>query len=154
MALTSKQEMYSIEVVKQDTLSAAYRIAYDASGMSDEAVNVEASKLMKDPKIALRVKELRKEVEKKELYTIEKSVKRDLRNIERYEAALDVLENDTSTDKEIAVAERTIKHIGANGYNSAQERLSKQHGFFKIDNNQKAIQPRQVIDKSDYNKNK
>ena len=154
MALTSKQEMYSIEVVKQDTLSAAYRIAYDASGMTDKQVNEEASKLMKNPKIAQRVSELRKEVENKELYTLEDSIKRDIKLIERFEAALDVLENNQSTDDDIKVAERTIKHVGTNGYNSAQERLSKQHGFFSKDNKQKVIPNRVTVNMSDYKKPK
>ena len=29
-----------------------------------------------------------------------------------------------------------VKFIGASGYNSAQERLSKQHGFYEKDNSQ------------------
>lgn len=35
----------------------AYRAAYDAKDMADESVRVEASKLLRDPKIALRIKE-------------------------------------------------------------------------------------------------
>lgn len=148
MALTSKQEIFCIEVVKQPTLSAAYRVAYETQNMSDEAVNVEASVLMKNPKIAIRVQELKNQVTKKELYTLEQSIRRDLSLIQRYEAALDVLENIESKDKDIEAAERTIKFIGSNGYNSAQERLSKQHGFFERDNTQKSV----TIDLVDYSK--
>lgn len=148
MALTRKQEIFCIEAVKQPTLSAAYRIAYDTKNMSDEAVNVEASVLMKNPKIAIRVQELKSQVTKKELYTLEQSIRRDLSLIQRYEAALDVLENIESKDKDIEAAERTIKFIGSNGYNSAQERLSKQHGFFERDNTQKSV----TIDLVDYSK--
>lgn len=138
MALTKKQEIFCQEVVKQDTYSAAYRIAYDAKKMSYEAINTQASKLMSDPKIATRVKEIKKKLEYKVLYTLEQSVNRDLKLIERYEAALDVLENDNSTEKDLKAAERTIRHIGVTGYNSAQDRLAKQHGFYEKDNKQKA----------------
>ena len=147
MALTTKQENFCIEVVKQPTLSAAYRIAYDASNMSFETVNVKASELMKDGKIKVRVNELKAKLEKKELYTLEQSIKRDLKLIGRYEAALDVLESDQSTQNDIVIAERLIKHIGVGGYNSAQERLSKQQGYFEKDNKQKVPEP-----KKDYSK--
>ena len=154
MALTKKQEMFCQEVVKQDTYSAAYRIAYDCSKWNDESVNVEASKAMADPKIILRVNELKKKVEEKALYTIEESVLRDKKLIDRYEYALDVLERLDATNEEVTAAERTIKFISSNGYNSAQERLSKQHGFFAKDNNQKKIADRVIVDMSDYNKDK
>lgn len=139
MALTKKQETFCQEVIKQDSYSAAYRIAYNASNMTSKQINEEASILMSTPKISQRVEELTKKVEQKMLYTIGQSVKRDLNLIERYEAALDVLENKESTENEIETAERTIKYIGSNGYNSAQERLSKQHGFYEKDNTQKTI---------------
>jgi predicted DNA-binding protein len=148
MALTKKQDVFCIEVIKQATLSDAYRIAYETKNMSDKQINEEASLLMKNPKITQRVQELKNEVSKKELYTIEQSIKRDLNLIERYESALDVLENDKSSNIEIQTAERTIKFIGSTGYNSAQDRLSKQHGFFERDNSQKSIN----IDVIDYSK--
>ena len=137
MALTNKQELFCQEVIKQHTYSDAYRIAYDCSRSTSETVNVNASKLMADANIIQRVKELKSKIESKVLYTIEKSIKRDLNLIERYEASLDVLENDKSTDKDVDTAERTIKFITVSGYNSAQDRLAKQHGFYEEHNRQK-----------------
>ena len=58
--LTKKQEIFSKEVVKQETQSDAYRIAYDAKNMTDKQIHEEASKLMKNPKVSQRVKELQK----------------------------------------------------------------------------------------------
>lgn len=137
MGLTKKQEMFCQEVVKQPTYSAAYRIAYNSSGMNDDVINVEASKLMADPKIAIRVNELKKKVENKMLYTLEKSIKRDLSLIERYEAALDVLENKDAEGKDVEVAERVIRFITHSGYSNAQDRISKQSGYFEKNNEQK-----------------
>lgn len=129
--------MFCQEVVKQPTLSAAYRIAYEASNMSDVVINKEASILMSDRNISVRVEEIKEKLANKRLYTLSQSVERDLKLISRYESALDVLENDESKPSEIEAAERTIKFIGANGYSSAQDRLSKQHGFYEQHNKQK-----------------
>ena len=145
MTLTTKQEIFCKEVVKQDTYSDAYRIAYDVKNMTDKQINEEASLLMKNPKVTQRVKELKSKIESKELYTLEKSIKRDLRLIERYEGALDVLEDLKSKSNDIEAAERTIKFIGVGGYNSAQDRLSKQHGFYEKDNGQSKAETTNII---------
>ena len=137
MALTSKQERFCQEVVKQATYSDAYRIAYDAENMSDETINRKASELMANGKITARVDSLRKRVEDKAIYTVEQSIKRDLSLIERYEGALAVLEDINATSKDIEVAERLIRYIGQSGYSSAQDRISKQSGFYEKDNKQK-----------------
>lgn len=135
--MTNKQEIFCKEVIKQNNYSDAYRVAYDTSNMTDKSVNELASTLMKNVKVASRVSELKNKIENKELYTIEKSIKRDLSLIKRYEAALDVLENKESKSDDIDAAERMIKFIGVGGYNSAQDRLSKQHGFYFEHNKQK-----------------
>lgn len=145
MALTKKQEIFCNEVLKQDTYSDAYRIAYDTKNMSDEVINKEASLLMNNRKITVRLQELKQKVENKVLYTIEQSINRDLKLIQRYESALDVLEDIKSNDNEITAAERTIKFIGSTGYNSAQDRLSKQHGFNEKDNSQSKAETTNII---------
>lgn len=141
MAITKKQEIFCQEVVNQDSQSDAYRIAYSTKRMTAKQIHEEASKLMKNPKVSQRLNEIKKTISEKKLYTLERSVKRDLNLIERYEAALEVLENKRSTLKSLETAERTIKFIGAQGYNAAQDRLSKQHGFFERHNNQKTALP-------------
>lgn len=60
--LTPKQEKFAQAVVAGESLSDAYRMSYKCDKMSDNAINVQASKLSKDPKIALRVDELRKPI--------------------------------------------------------------------------------------------
>ena len=57
--LTAQQEAYAQAIADgARTQSEAYRQAYDAAGMSMEAVNNEASKLMARPEIAMRVNAL------------------------------------------------------------------------------------------------
>ena len=135
--MTPKQEKFCIEYVKTGNKSEAYRIAYDTSKMTDKSINESACQMFNDLKITSRVEELRITLEEKELYTLEQSIKRDLNLIHTYEAALEVLQDLKSEKKDIITAERTIKYIGASGYNSAQERLSKQSGWFEKDNKQK-----------------
>ncbi|QQV90560.1 terminase small subunit [Polaribacter phage Danklef_1] len=148
--LTPKQEKFCQEYVITGNKSQAYRLSYSASKMKSETINVKANELSNVGKVSVRIKELKEELRLKNVYTLEKSVKRDISLIERYEAALDVLENNESKGIDVEVAERLIKFIGSQGYNSAQERLSKQHGFFEKDNNQKKIPDRVIVDLSDY----
>lgn len=56
--LTSKQEKFIRNIVKGLSQIEAYKDAYNAKGMSDNAISREASLLMKNPKISQRHKEL------------------------------------------------------------------------------------------------
>lgn len=56
--LTTKQEKFIQNIVKGMSQREAYKDAYDAEGMSDNAIDREASLLMKNPKVAQRHKEL------------------------------------------------------------------------------------------------
>lgn len=139
MALTPKQEKFCIEYLKTGNKSEAYRLAYDVGNMANETINNNAYKLFDNNEITTRIEELKNNIEEKELYTLEESIKKDLRLIKRYEDALDILENKASKTEDIEAAKRTIKYIGANGYSSAQDRLSKKQGWFEKNNKQ--IQP-------------
>jgi len=55
---TKKQEHFCLEWVKSENASDAYRLAYNAEGMSPAAINVAACRLLKNAKVALRIKEL------------------------------------------------------------------------------------------------
>lgn len=57
--LTAKQELFAKGIAEGKTQCDAYRAAYNAEKMSDNAVYREASLLMNSPKIAQRLKELR-----------------------------------------------------------------------------------------------
>jgi len=56
--LTDKQQAFVLHYsINGNNASEAYRSAYDCSNMSDEAINVEASKMLKHPKVTLWVKQ-------------------------------------------------------------------------------------------------
>lgn len=57
--LTPKQHAFLLAFMSSDDGSSAYRKAYDASKMSDAAVKVEASRLLANPNIAIKLQEMR-----------------------------------------------------------------------------------------------
>ena len=73
--LTAKQEAFCQAIADGLGQADAYRAAYDAGNMKENSVYVQSSKLMKSPKIAQRVSELRSEVQEKQLWSREMSIK-------------------------------------------------------------------------------
>lgn len=105
--LTAKQEAFAQAIADGLGQADAYRFAYDAESMKDESIYPQASKLMKNPKVATRIGELKAQVADKQLWTREMSVKG---LISAYRIAL---EAKTSTGMTAAVKELNIMH----GYN-------------------------------------
>ena len=62
--LTGKQEEFAKNIVQGMSQADAYRSAYDAEDMSDNAIYREASLLVSNPKVAQRIQELRGELAK------------------------------------------------------------------------------------------
>ena len=62
--LTPKQEKFCQEMRKLGNQYQAYCNAFNTRKMSRNAIDVEASKLMNNPKITLRIKELAEELKK------------------------------------------------------------------------------------------
>ena len=73
--LTAKQEAFAAAVASGKTQADAYRLAYDAENMKESTLWSNASRLMADSKVAARVEDLRKQLENKQLWTREMSVK-------------------------------------------------------------------------------
>ena len=69
--LTPKQEKFCQKYIELGNASEAYRQSYSCEGMSDNAIHVEASKLLKNPKIAQRVAELQKHHMKRHEVTVD-----------------------------------------------------------------------------------
>jgi phage terminase small subunit len=59
--LTQKQENFALLLVSGCSKADAYRQAYNAENMADASIHVEASRLAANPKVALRLKELKRE---------------------------------------------------------------------------------------------
>jgi phage terminase small subunit len=101
--LTAKQEAFCQGIADGLGQADAYRAAYDAGDMKENSVYVQASKLMKNPKISQRIAELRSEVQEKQLWSREMSVK----------ALVQAFREGTGSVKVAAVKELNAMH----GYN-------------------------------------
>jgi hypothetical protein len=73
--LTAKQEAFCQGIADGLGQADAYRSAYDAEGMKDNVIYARASELMKNGKVADRIRELRSQVQEKQLWSREMSVK-------------------------------------------------------------------------------
>jgi len=69
--LTQKQEAFVQAYLKSGNATDAYKRAYNCNAMSDEAIHVEGCRLIKNPKVALRLQRVAEKVEKKAVLTLE-----------------------------------------------------------------------------------
>jgi phage terminase small subunit len=69
--LTLKQENFCLAYLETGNASEAYRRAYDAENMKNEALYVEANRLMENPKVALRLEELRQPIMERHAVTVD-----------------------------------------------------------------------------------
>ena len=75
MSLTIKQEKFCMVYVETGNASEAYRQAYNAENMSNEAIGVEASRMLDHPIVTLKIKELKSGHTKRHELTIDDLVK-------------------------------------------------------------------------------
>jgi len=71
MSLTIKQERFCMVYVETGNASEAYRQAYNAENMSNEAIGVEACRLLDHPSVSLKIKELKSGHTKRHELTID-----------------------------------------------------------------------------------
>ena len=70
-ALTPKQENFCLAYLETGNASEAYRRAYDAKNMTAGTINVKASELLANDKIAVRLSELREPILKRHAITVD-----------------------------------------------------------------------------------
>jgi len=73
--LTAKQEAFCQGIADGLGQADSYRAAYDAEDMKENSIYVNASKLMKNAKVTQRIAELKSQVQEKQLWSREMSVK-------------------------------------------------------------------------------
>lgn len=71
--LTTKQELFVQQLIAGQSQRQAYKEVYNAEKMTDVAIDVQASKLLKNPKVALRYRELLKEFSNMALWSREQA---------------------------------------------------------------------------------
>jgi phage terminase small subunit len=98
--LTPKQEEFVKNIIDGKSQAEAYRNAYSAKNMSDNAIYREASLLMSNPKIAQRLKELRDQMAKPTIMSAQ----------ERLEFLSEVI-NGTKGEKVVEIVNGEAKEI-------------------------------------------
>ena len=99
--LTAKQNAFALGIVDGIPATTAYRQAYDADGMKPESVWVESCRLATNPKVALRVSELRAEQEEE----------RRMLRLSHAEAVLERLEHEALEAKTDSTRVRALELI-------------------------------------------
>ena len=105
--LTAKQEAFAQAIADGLGQAAAYRAAYDTKNMKDDSIYPLASKLVSNTKIAARVGELKAQLQSKQLWSREMSVK----------ALVQAYKEGNGSVKVSAVKELNAMH----GYNAPQK---------------------------------
>lgn len=106
MNLTPKQDAFCLAYIETGNASEAYRRAYDAGNMSDNAIHVAASRLLDNAKVALRVAELQAAHQVRHNITV-----------------------DTLTDKLEAAREMAMGEVQPSAAVSATMGMAKLHGL-------------------------
>jgi phage terminase small subunit len=78
--LTPKQEAFVLAYLECGNATQAYRVAYDADGMTAASIDKEARRLLSNPRITPRLDQLHKKVEAKALLSLEEHMS-ELRNL-------------------------------------------------------------------------
>jgi phage terminase small subunit len=84
MAATEKQKAFARKFIELGVASDAYRAAYNANKMSDNAIRVEAHRVLANPNVALIVEQLRE------------------KNAKRHEVTIDTITEMLKEDRELA----------------------------------------------------
>lgn len=74
--LTQKQEKFALRYFECGNASEAYRHAYSTGKMSENAIAVEAHRVLKSPNVSLRIKELKAEAEKESKWNVQKLIEK------------------------------------------------------------------------------
>ena len=148
--LTPQREKFAVEVASgKQSLSDAYRAAFNAARMKPETINEAASRLMADSKVAARVKALQAEVANRAtlnaadiLMELKKLAHSDISNI-MDETGRVKLPHELDPQTRAAVASFKIDEFGRIEYkfwpkNNAIDMAMKHLGLFEKDNKQKS----------------
>jgi uncharacterized protein YmfQ (DUF2313 family) len=119
-------------VVKLGNQSEAYRQAYDVKETTTtESVNVQASVLMSDLNISLRVEELREQTKKAHAIDRDRMVKYNLRLVEAWEELWELGKKENKTKEEIQRFYLCKDLVKGSDYKSCLAEISKLTGLYQ-----------------------
>ena len=166
--LTPKQERFCVEYFNTGNASEAYRRAYDAGDMAPATINVKASELLADGKVAVRVQAMRDGAANSAMMSkadvlreAMKIAKFDIRRL-YYDDGEPIPIHELDADTAAAVQAVDIQEVYEGygnervfvGYtkkykvadkNAALEKLFKHFGLYELDNSQKSDPVREFL---------
>lgn len=130
--LTVKQEKFAELVVKLGNQSEAYRQAYDVSPTTTtESVNVNASKLMADANISLRVAELRKQLKEEHKVDRDRIIKHHFKMVEAWEELWELGKKNDKTKDEVQRFYLLKEMVKGSDYRGSLAEISKLTGLYE-----------------------
>lgn len=104
--LTEKQEAFTLVYFETGNAAEAYRQAYDVSeNAKDNWIYVEASQLLDNPKVSLRLKVLQEQAAALSFYTVQKAA-------EEYEAARELAMKEKNPSGAVSAISGKVKLFG------------------------------------------
>lgn len=116
--LTPKQEKFCQRYIETGNASLAYRDSYDCQNMKDETVNVKASELLKNGKIAVRLDELRSVHQERHDVTIDDMVA-------KYDEAYELAKQNSNPSAMISAISAKSRLLGLDKFNRTEIKLKE-----------------------------
>lgn len=138
--LTDKQEKFAQLVVKYGNQSKAYREAYDVSDTTTtESVNVQASTLMANLNISLRVEEIRQEVKKAHKIDRDKIIKYHMNMVEAWEELWELGKKKDKDKEEVQRFYLLKEMVKGSDYRGSLAEISKLTGLYAPEKHEHVI---------------
>jgi phage terminase small subunit len=114
-SLTEKQEAFALAYIETGNAAESYRRAYDVrAATKHSSIYVNASKLLNDAKISLRIKELQAGAAELSLYSVKSAY-------EEYEAARELANQEANPSAAVAAVNGKVKLFGLDNHTQKQE---------------------------------
>ena len=128
--LTPKQSKFAEEYVNTGNATEAYRRAYDVSKTtSNEAISVEGHRLLSDPKISLRVKDLQKKESEAFQITRKEVAEGYFKMIKSWEYLMDLAAKENLTKEQKAKFYLLKEMVKGSDYRGAYDSIAKMFGL-------------------------
>jgi phage terminase small subunit len=128
--LTPKQRKFAEEYVNTGNASEAYRRAYDVGAdTKTEVINVEGSRLLSDPNISLRVKELQKKEAESFQITRKEVAEGYFKMIKSWEYLMDLAAKENLTKDQKAKFYLLKEMVKGSDYRGAYDSIAKMFGL-------------------------
>lgn len=125
MSLTQKQEAFALAFFETGNAAEAYRRSYDVSeNAKDQWIYVEACQLLDNPKITLRLQELRDHAERHSIYTRQQA-------LDEYETARQLAVKTANPSAVVSAINGKVKLFGLEAPVKTKVDLSSSDGSMK-----------------------